>query len=283
MPVRSDPTVRKRRLGRELRRHRELAGKTHLEVSKVLGCSDAKISYMEAGRYKIQWRDVRDMLAFCGVDDPSVVEPLVQMARESGEKSWWQPYEDTMLDNFGTYVGLEGEAQVQHHFELHVIPGLLQTADYARALAKVGTRVKPDAVDRVVDLRLARQQRLDEPDPLELRLVIDEEALRRPIGGQAVLSRQLQHLLAMNERQHVHVQVLPTAVGAHAGLGGSFTILEFPDDPAVVYMEHKRGCLYLEHPDDVAAYTMTLDRLRADSLTSTQSAELIRRAIEALS
>ncbi|SES49346.1 helix-turn-helix domain-containing protein, partial [Actinokineospora terrae] len=230
MPVRSDPTVRRRRLGRELRQHRERAGKTHVQVAEALGCSDAKVSYMEAGRYRVQFRDVRDMLEFCGVTDAAVVDPLVQMAKESGSKSWWQSYRDTMANNFGTYVGLEGEAQVKHHFELHVVPGILQTNDYARALARASTRVRPDAIDEVVALRADRQKRLDEPDALELRMVIDEEALRRPIGGRAVWRSQLERLLALGERPHVVLQVLPTEVGEHAGLAGSFTILEFDGD-----------------------------------------------------
>lgn len=267
--------MRRRRLGRELRRHREAAGRTHVQVAGVLGCSDAKISYMESGRYKIQWRDVRDMLDFCGVDDPAVVEPLIEMAKQSAQKSWWVSFRETVPNWFETFMALETEAATVLHYEQLAVPGLLQTEEYAAAITEAGFMVRPEERATVVALRMERQRRLVEDPPLELRVILEEAALRRPVGGPTIHRSQLDHLLKLATRPNITLQVLPTALGAHLGLHGPFTVFTFEGDPTVVYLEHHEAAAYLEEPKVTREYLRMFDRLRTDALSRQASAELI--------
>ncbi len=267
--------MRRRRLGRELRRHREAAGRTHVQVAEALGCSDAKVSYMESGRYKIQWRDVRDMLDFCGVDDPAVVEPLIDMAKQSAQKSWWISFRDTVPNWFETFIALETEAATVLHYEQMAVPGLLQTEEYATAITSAGFMVAPEERAAVVALRMERQRQLVADPPMELRVVLEEAALRRPVGGPTVHRAQLGHLLKVVTMPNVTLQVLPTALGAHAGLHGPITLFTFEADPTVVYLEHHEAAAYLEDPAVTREYLRAFDRLRADALSQKASVELI--------
>src|SRR3989440_726380 len=232
--TRASPTVRRRRLGLELRRLREAAGVTIDTVAERLECSSSKISRIETGHTGATPRDVRDMLEVYGVSG-AATEGLVQVAREARQKGWWHLY-GTVLTS--AYVGLEAAASEIHAYEGQVVPGLLQTDNYAREMILKG---RPDItqaeLDRRVHVRMARQSLLTQDDPLRLWVVLDEAVFHRTVGGPTVMRRQLDHLAMVAELPNVTLQVLPFAAGAHAGMDGSFAILgyEDPADPDVVF------------------------------------------------
>jgi transcriptional regulator with XRE-family HTH domain len=274
MTTRRSPTVRRRRLGLELRRLREAAGITIEAVADRLECSSSKISRIETGHSGATPRDVRDMLAVYGVDGKAADE-LVQVAREARQKGWWHLY-GTVLT--GAYVGLEAAASEIRQYEAQVVPGLLQVPEYARTM--IG-RARPDIgeseVDRRVRVRMARQSLVTQDDPLQLAAVLDEAVFHRLVGGLAVMRRQLDHLVMMAGQPNVTLHVLPFAVGAHAGMDGSFAILgyEDPADPDVVFAENAAGGLFLEKDEELRRYHVIFDQLRMSALPPDQSAEFI--------
>jgi transcriptional regulator with XRE-family HTH domain len=271
---RRSPTVRRRRLGLELRRLREAAGITIEVVADRLECSSSKISRIETGHSGASPRDVRDMLAVYGVHGPAA-EELVQVAREARQKGWWHLY-GTVLT--GAYVGLEAAASVIEQYESQVVPGLLQVPEYARTMiGKARPDISETEVERRIRVRLARQSLVTQDDPLHLAVVLDEAVFHRLVGGLAVMRRQLDHLLMMAGRPNVTLQVLPFAVGAHAGMDGSFAILRYDDpaDPDVVFAENAAGGLFLEKDEELRRYHVIFDQLRASALPPDQSAEFI--------
>jgi hypothetical protein len=186
---------------------------------------------------------------------------------------------------FDIYVGLEAETAAERVYEISVVPGLLQTPDYARAvLREVFPRHGLEQIDRMVDLRIKRQRRFDDSPPLELWAILDEAVVRRPVGGKQVMRGQLEHLLAAAARPGLTLQVLPFDCGAHAGHGGPFSILEFPNrtDSEVAYVESVAGFIYLEKDRDVRARVEAFDRLRAAALAPAASTELIARVAHEL-
>jgi transcriptional regulator with XRE-family HTH domain len=258
------PTVQRRRLDAELRRYREMSGKKIEEVAEYLGCRHPKISRIENGHGTIRPGDVRLMLDFYGVHGPQA-DRLLRLARESRVKGWWHGYGDVLPEWLATYVGLEAEASASHVYEGEVVTGLLQTRDYARAvtLATV-TGMSADGVDRRVALRMQRQDRLHDKRPVELWAVHSEGALRRPVGGNAVMRNQLRHLMELAELPHINVQVLPISVGEHPAMVGPFTILKFREqtDPDVVYLDTPAGGLYLKKDNETTDYTHVFNQLR---------------------
>jgi len=281
MPRTPSPTVRGRRLRYELRRLREQAGLTRDEVARRLEWSGSKISRIETGQSRAQTGDVRDLLDIYGVTDDEA-EALVQLAREARRRGWWTAYNDVFT---GTYVGLEAEASAMRTYEPQIIPGLLETEDYTRALIRAGlVRADPAEIERRVEARLARQEILRRPDALAIWAVLDEPAIRRPVGGPAVMSAQLQHLIEVTATPNskITLQILPLAVGSHPGLSGPFVILDFPsaEDPSVVYLETATDGLYLEETAEIERYTLMFDHLRASALSSSESASLIARAAQ---
>ena len=268
------PTVRRRRLGAELRRHRELAGLTIDQVADQLDCSASKISRLETGQTGSNPRDVRDMLALYGVGDTEL-EELLSVARETRQRGWWQPYGSILT---GAYVGFEAAADRIRSYEAQCVPGLLQTADYARSMiAAVHTGRPRQEVDDRVHVRLGRQALLTQEDPVQFWCVLDEAALRRPVGGREVMRCQLEHLVRESARPNVTLQVLPMAAGEHPGMEGSFVIMSFPDvaDPDTVYVTIATGGVFQEKPDDVSRYEIIFDRLQKMALSSAESAEFI--------
>ncbi|WP_306323006.1 MULTISPECIES: helix-turn-helix transcriptional regulator [unclassified Streptomyces] len=271
-----NPTVRRRRLGQELRRLRELKGMTAEEVAERLLVSQSKISRLENGRRSISQRDVRDLCGVYEVEDHRVIDSLMQMAKDSRQQGWWHSFGDIP---YSVYIGLETDAASLRVYESQCIPGLLQTRGYAEALIQ---GAMPEAsltdVEKRVQVRLRRQERIDdEANSLRLWVVLDEAALRRSVGGAVVMREQLEHLAELSGLPHVTVQVLPFEMGAHPGITGQYAILEFPDaaDSSVVYIEGVTSDLYLEKTQDVQKYSVMYEHLRAQALNVEQSRQFI--------
>jgi transcriptional regulator with XRE-family HTH domain len=266
------PTVLRILLGAQLRRLREAKGISRDEAGYLIRSSDSKISRMELGRVGFKERDVADLLTLYGITDDQERQALLGLARQANTPGWWHRYGDLLPGWFQAYVGLEEAATLIRTFEVQFVPGLLQTEAYAHAVIAQGNPGAPaEEVERRVDLRLQRQRLLTRsgPDGSRPRLwaVVDEAALRRPIGGQQVLRGQLEHLVEATELANVTLQVLPFRVGGHAAEGGAFTILRFgePDLPDVVYVEQLTSALYLDKGDDVDVYAAVMNRLDVES------------------
>jgi transcriptional regulator with XRE-family HTH domain len=271
---RGSPTLRRRQLGMELRRLREAAGVTIDHVAERLECSGSKISRIETGQTGVTPRDVRDMLSIYGVD-VEYAETLLRIAREARQKGWWQLYGDVLTS---AYVGLEAAADQLHSFEALVVPGLLQTEDYASTMIHTA---RPDIslaeVDKRVRVRTSRQSLLTQDDPLDLWVVLDEAVLHRPVGGAEVMGRQLLHLAEMAELANVTLQVLPFAAGAHAGMDGTFTILLYDEsaEQNFVFASNAAGGLFLEKDEELQRYGFIFDYLRAHALRPDDSVSMI--------
>ncbi|MBG0854535.1 helix-turn-helix domain-containing protein [Streptomyces spinoverrucosus] len=267
-----NPTVRRRRLGQELRRLRELKGMTAEEVAERLLVSQSKISRLENGRRSISQRDVRDLCGVYEVEDHRIVDSLMQMAKDSRQQGWWHSFGDIP---YSVYIGLETDAASLRVYDPQVVPGLLQTRQYAEALIQGALpEATPTDIDKRVQVRLRRQERIAaEENPLRLWAVLDEAAVRREVGNKQVMIDQLEHLLEMSQLPHVTVQLIPFQMGAHPGVSGQYAILEFPDaaDSSVVYIEGVTSDLYLEKPQDVQKYSVMYEHLRAQALNVDQT------------
>ncbi|MGA4841330.1 helix-turn-helix domain-containing protein [Streptomyces sp. G45] len=271
-----NPTVRRRRLGQELRRLRELKGMTAEEVAERLLVSQSKISRLENGRRSISQRDVRDLCGVYEVEDHRIVDSLMQMAKDSRQQGWWHSFGDIP---YSVYIGLETDAASLRVYDPQVVPGLLQTRSYAEALITGALpETPPTDIEKRVQVRMRRQERIAAPEnPLRLWSVLDESALRRVVGTRALMREQLEHLVEQSQLPHVTVQVIPFEMGAHPGLNGQYAILEFPDasDSSVVYIEGVTSDLYLEKANDVQQYSVMYEHLRAQALNVDQSRQLI--------
>ncbi|MFF5899351.1 helix-turn-helix domain-containing protein [Streptomyces argenteolus] len=276
MPTNVNPTVRRRRLGQELRRLREIKGMTAEEVAERLLVSQSKISRLENGRRSISQRDVRDLCGVYEVEDHRVVDSLMQMAKDSRQQGWWHAFGDIP---YSVYIGLETDAESLRVYEPQVVPGLLQTRSYAEALINGALpEAPPTDIEKRVNVRARRQDRVNAPEhPLRLWAVIDESALRRRVGGKQVMIEQLEHLIEQSQLPHVTVQVLPFEMGAHPGINGQYAILEFPDaaDSSVVYIEGVTSDLYLEKANDVQRYSVMYEHLRAQALNVDQTRQFV--------
>ena len=258
---RPGPTMRRRRLGSELRKLREAAGLTIDPVAVHLACSPSKISRIETGRVAAATQDIRRMLDLYEASGDQRRE-LLQIATLAQEKAWWQAYSDTLVVPL---VGLEEAAAAIDIYEAIVVPGLFQTPNYARAIIhSVRPGMPSEQIERLVELRMTRQETLfARDDPPRLSVIIDEAVLHRPIGEPALMDQQLKHLVEVTKQPTVTLRLLPFGAGAHPAMSGAFTIFRFsrPDEPGVVYLEHKARDLYLDDPDDVQRYTETFEKL----------------------
>ncbi|MFD9790450.1 helix-turn-helix domain-containing protein [Streptomyces sp. NPDC059070] len=279
-----NPTVRRRRLGQELRRLRELKGMTAEEVAERLLVSQSKISRLENGRRSISQRDVRDLCGVYEVEDHRIVDSLMQMAKDSRQQGWWHAFGDIP---YSVYIGLETDAASLRVYESLIVPGLLQTREYAQAVIEgMWPEATSSDIDKRIQIRLKRQDRLTDPNnPLRFWVVIDEALLRRVVGNERIMRDQLLHLAQLSEQPHVTLQVLPYDAGAHPGMYGKFAILEFHDamDASVVYLEGVTSDLYLEKANDVQSYTVMYEHLRAKALSAEQSRDFIHRVADGYS
>ncbi|GGO84687.1 helix-turn-helix domain-containing protein [Wenjunlia tyrosinilytica] len=276
-------TVRRILLGSQLRRLREAKGITREDAGYSIRASESKISRMELGRVGFKERDVADLLSLYGVHDDTERRALIGLAREASSAGWWHSYTDVLPHWFQTYVGLEEAAGLIRTYEVQYVPGLLQTADYARAVISLG---QPDAtaeeVERRVSLRMQRQKLLLSERAPRYHAVIDEAALRRPIGGENVMCGQVERLVDMARHPHVTIQVMPFSFGGHSGECGAFTVLSFPQDdlPDIAYLEQLTGAMYLDKPEDVNQYSRAMERLRAQSETREQTLEALAKIVQ---
>ena len=281
MPTRPGPTVQRRRLGIELRRLREAAGKTIDEVARVLECSDSKVSRIEHGQVSVSPRDVRDMLA-CYDVDVERREELVEFARSARKRGWWEAYSDTPAV---PVVGLEVSASHILAYEPTLVYGLLQTQDYARTVIRaVRPELTGDQVERWARFRMARQELLMQDDPPEVDVVLDECVLHRPVGGRAVMRNQLQHLLEITALPTLTLQILPLSIGEHSAMGGAFQVYRFAEqtDPDVVYLEQTMSDLYLEDAHQVERHRAAFERLRVAALPPQRSASMLSTLLKGL-
>lgn len=280
MTVSIGPTVRRRRLGTELRRLREAHSIKLEEVAEELGVAASTLSRIETGKAPTRSAYLTAMLEMYGVDDPGQRQVLIDMAREGHRKGWWAAYEDVLPTGFGIYVGLEAEAASLRAYESLVVHGLLQTEDYARAvMTTVSRKLATDEIDRLVTLRMQRQDALLRADPIELWLILDEAVLRRSIGAPELMHRQLIHLADASQWPNVTLQVMPFSGGPHPFLNGPFSIIEFPErtDPDVVYTESVAGQAYLERDREVRNCAEGFDLLRAAAMSPADSTDLVSK------
>ncbi|GAA5092189.1 helix-turn-helix domain-containing protein [Nocardia iowensis] len=274
------PTVLRIALGGQLRRLREAKGITREAAGDAIRGSHAKISRLELGRTGFKERDIRDLLTLYGVDEAEERERFLDLARQANEPGWWHRYSDLLPQWFGTYLGLEQAASKIRTYEAHLVPGLLQTPEYARAVVALGYE---DAdTDRRVQVRQRRQEILHRSDPPIVWAVIDEAALHRPVGGPRVHREQMEHLMRLAKLPNVTVQVLPYSAGEHAAAGSSFSILRFaePELPDIVYLEHLTSALYLDRRQDLALYLSVMDRLSVQAERPEKSIEILGRYAE---
>jgi transcriptional regulator with XRE-family HTH domain len=278
MPARrTTPTVRLRRLAAELRRLREAAGLTREGAADQTGINVATLYRIEHAKVRPQTRTLNTLLALYGVGEQEQAE-LVALLRDARQRGWLQAYESDLPELYTTYIGLEGEARFVWNYESLYVPGLLQTEDYARAVIRAGLpTATPAEVERRAEVRKARQAVLYGDNPLELWAIVDEAALRRQVGGSAVMKEQLGHLLESIDLPQVTLQVLPFSVGAHAGMPGSFVFMQFDDAtiPDVIYIDSMAGDLFLEADADVRRYRLAFEHLRAAAASPSGSRSLV--------
>ncbi|WP_019853727.1 helix-turn-helix domain-containing protein [Actinopolyspora mortivallis] len=283
MTPRSDAGWLRRRIGRELRTLRELAPErtgrkiSTSEAAAELGCTQPKITSMEQGKYRLRWRDVRDLLDLYGAT-ASEKTRLINWAKRSNEPIWWAPFSEVVEDWFADLIGGEGEAQREITYEHGLVPGLLQSRQYVEALTRASPMVDEQQHDLVVGLRLERQNRLlDEEDPLVLEALVEESVLWRPVGSEEVMREQLDHLVKMGRQSNVDVRVVPTSAGAHAAIDGSFILLEFAEFlPAVYLQQHPvMGARYSDEREVGEAYTQVANQVREVAYGTEESLALI--------
>lgn len=271
----SQPGLRKIWLGRKLRALREASG---VELETVMAETDwsrSKLSRVETAQMGVSVPDVR-LLCDLYKADQETADMLAKLARSAKQRGWWRSYDDALSDYFADYVELESEASSVINYEIDLIPGLLQTADYARAIiAAWAPDLDQETVDRRAELRIRRQSRLQEPG-LTLWAVIDEAALRRRVGSAEVMREQFDHITEMSRRPNITVQVLPFNAGSHVAQGTSFTLLEFETFDPVVYIDNLTSALYLEKSAEVDRYKLAAEHLRASGLDPRASTEYLK-------
>ena len=277
------PTVRRMLIGARLRQLRMDKGLTREAAGEAIRASEWKIHRLENGQVGIKERDLVDLLARYQVSDPAEVDELLAMAREANAPGWWQRYGDVLPQWFRAYVDLESAATLIRTYEGQFIPGLLQTDDYMRAVIH-GAHLDESAeeVGRRVRLRMARQTLLTREHPPRLWAVVDEAALRRPVGGREVMRGQVERLIEAAKLPNVTLQVLGFDSGAHPAMVGSFSVLRFPDQelPDVVYLEHLTSASYLNKPDEVDRYLHVMESICVRAAPPERTVELLDQILD---
>jgi transcriptional regulator with XRE-family HTH domain len=282
---RGGPTVQRMLVGAKLRRLRTDLGLTREQAADHIRASAWKIHRLENGQVSFKERDLLDLLDLYEVTDPQEIADTLALAREANHPGWWQHYGDVLPAWFRAYVDLESAASLIRTYEGQYIPGLLQTDDYIRAVVHAAHLTDTsDEVGRRVRLRMARQTLLTRDQPPRLWAVIDEAALRRPVGGPEVMRGQLARLIEATKLATVTLQLLPFAAGAHPAMAGAFSILRFGDQelPDVVYLEHLTGASYLDKRDEVERYLDIMELLCLQAEPPARTVELLQGILEEL-
>ncbi|WP_405510498.1 helix-turn-helix domain-containing protein [Streptomyces cyaneofuscatus] len=278
----SAPTVRRRQLGRTLRAMREQRGLKQEDIATASGgrLNGAKISRIETAKTAASAGDVASILDALGVTDESLRSSLLKLTREGARRGWWQSYRNVLSPAYEDLISLESEADQISTWQPSVIPGLLQTGEYARQIiaATAMSAAVEDRVDALVEVRLARQSVLTREDPLTLWAIIGEAALRTQCADDRIMHDQLGRLLSLAARPTITIQVLPSTAAPHVGQMGAWSILGYGAhaDLSVVHVESLTSALYVEERDDVAMYQNAAEQLRAAALSTGQSADMIR-------
>jgi transcriptional regulator with XRE-family HTH domain len=276
----TNPTLRRRELGFLLRQLRTERGLSIDDVTERAMFSATKLSRLETGRVGASPRDIRDLCIVYGITDADERERLMALAREGKQRAWWQQFDLP----YATYVGLEAEASAISQYETDLVSGLVQVEAYARAIFDSGDPpLGPAAIEQRIEARARRQALLTKGDGPLFHFIIDEGALRRSIGGTAVMRAQLARIIQAAGLPTVTIQVVPLEIGAHPGLGSNFTILDFnsPTVNDVVYVEGAVGNIYLESAVDLERYRRIFSRLRSIALDPEGSAALVARIMAA--
>jgi len=274
-------TARRMLVGARLKRLREAKGISREAAGFTIRASESKMSRLELGKVSFKERDVADLLVLYGVGDPDERDEIREMARLASQPGWWRAYEDVLPDWFDNYVGLEETAVAIRTYEIQFVPGLLQTPEYAHAVIESGLPTpQPHEVERAIALRMARQRLLERASPPHLWAVIDEAALRRPVGTAATVKAQLAHLLDLTVRPRITLQILPLS-GAHAVAGGAFTLLRFGDLdlPDIAYLEQLLNAVYIDRRDQVECYALLLERLAVEALTPDDTTRMLHQLL----
>ena len=279
------PTVQRMLVGARLRRLRTEMGLSREEAAEAIRASEWKIHRLENGQVGFKDRDIVDLLRLYEVTDPEEVAEFVTLAREANTPGWWRHYGDLLPSWFRTYVDLEAAAALIRTYEGQFVPGLLQTDAYMRAVVE-GAHLADEGEEmgRRVRLRLARQTLLTREQPPRLWAVVDEAALRRPVGGREVMRGQLERLIEAAKLPNVTLQILGFDAGAHPGMVGSFTVLRFPDQelPDVVYLEHLTSASYLSKTEEVDRYLHVMESICVRAAPPDRTAELLGRILDEL-
>ncbi len=283
MPVGGKPTVRSRRVGAELRRLRDAAGVTTAQAADLLNCSPAKISRIENGIVSARVGDLRLLLDRYGDQDEEHRAYLERLARESNKRGWWQDYGDTIPPYYADFIGLETDANYIKTWEPTIVPGLLQTPEYARAVMLANpAMISPAKLENYISIRRERQARLEQGTDVRLDAVIWEVALVTTVGSDEVQRGQLGRLLELIDRPNISVQVLPLEAGDKANMSGSFVMFSFGSERSVstVFVETLTSSQYLERDEELRGYTLVFDALRSAALSPAASAARIRQRLE---
>ncbi|CAM5609083.1 helix-turn-helix domain-containing protein [Streptomyces pilosus] len=278
------PAVRRRKLGAELRALRTSAGLTSGEAARLAGWHQSKVSRIETGTSGVRPADVRLLLDVYGVADPQLRELLLVLSGtgDGGDRHhWWHAYRGVLPPTYRDFISLESQASAMRTLETTVIPGLLQTPEYARAVTEAALEgASEERLDTLVEVRLARQDILHAEPPLELSAVLDEAVLRRQVGGPGVMARQLSRLVEAARLPQVRLQVMPFGAGAHIGVTGPFVIFSFSrtSDLDVVVLDHLTSSLHLERKEDLRAYSEAFNTLSIHALSPEESLEFIAGA-----
>jgi transcriptional regulator with XRE-family HTH domain len=277
--VAGSPTARRRRLAIELKKLREDKRLTCAQVGEALDWSGSKVNRMETGQGRVQPSDIDALCRFYGTDG-ELRTLLKGLAKDSKTRGWWHAHGDAVPSWFSVYVGLEQAASSLRTYECEFVPGLLQTADYARELHRVTSSPSEDDINRTIAVRMERQALLTSPRPPDLWAIVHETVLRHTVGNSQVMRAQFERILEAIESASVTVQVLPFDAGSYPATG-AFTVLGFPEqeDPDVVYRDGLTDAVYLERPEDIAQYTRAFNNLRALSLSPQRSIDLIKNMI----
>jgi hypothetical protein len=273
------PTVLRMILARQLQALREKAGLSYEQAAEAIYSSEWTIRRMERAEGGFKPLTVKSLLIAYGITDTREIDTFLALAREASKPGWWHRYDDVLPAWFRTAVGLEEAACLIRAYQPQVIPGLLQTEGYIRAITAASfPAASHDFNERTVALRLARQQLLHRPDPPEYWVVMDETVLRRPIGTPDIMREQVSHLIQAAEQPNVTIQIIPFAAGWHPALYGMFNIYRFPDDqlPDIVYTESLTGAYYLNKPDEAARYIQALDQMCTLAASPEQTLTILR-------